>query len=77
MIQMPESPPEDRLLKAAEVWAAVGRIVDYSWSAEARDWAEQDAEGRAGHIFEDLAQVRYYLARRQLSQQGGKLAFRV
>ena len=40
---------------------AVTEVVDYCWASEERDFADQDDDGRARHIFTALRLLRSYL----------------
>lgn len=40
-----------------ETIEAIDRIVDYLWEPEKRDYDEQDEDGQANHIFNDLYAV--------------------
>lgn len=37
--------------------AALRRVIDYNWADEQRDYAEQDDDGRAHHVFRDLSRL--------------------
>jgi hypothetical protein len=49
----------------SKVSAAIGRIVEYNWNEEERDYAlcsdEPGQNARTGHVFEDLRLVRRWL----------------
>lgn len=41
-------------LISEELRDAVTRLVSYNWADEQRDYAEQDEQGQARHVFNDL-----------------------
>ena len=40
---------------------ALLKVLEYLWNDEARHYAQEDADDRAGHIFEDLMTVAAWL----------------
>ncbi|GAA1193531.1 hypothetical protein [Streptomyces rhizosphaericus] len=44
--------------------AGLTDVVDYCWASEERDFADQDDDGRARHIFTALSLLRSYLGTR-------------